>query len=94
VIGKLDDLKNLGPGENTLLKHLPNQGSPKLNWQQNSSVLRTEMGKGLPLRDASVDSAGNLINNTGFLRAERGLLQQHGWTYNPQTRLWSPPAAK
>ena len=92
VIGKLKDLENLGPGENTLLDRLPNQGSPKLNWQQNSGVLRSEMGKGLPIRDASVDGAGNLSDNTGFLRAERNLLQDRGWTYNPATRTWSPPA--
>jgi hypothetical protein len=96
VIGKMKDVENLGPGENTLLKHMPNQGTPKLNWQQNSSVLRTEMNKGLPMRDASVDSAGKWIpeTNTGFLKAERNLLQEHGWTYNPETRLWNPPAAK
>ncbi len=57
VIGKVDDLNAPGaikPGENTLLKHLPNQGNPKANWKQNSSVLRQEMNKGKPIRDASV----------------------------------------
>jgi hypothetical protein len=78
VIGKVDDLTTPGAvrsGETTLLDRLPNQGSPRLNWEQNSSVLRTEMSRGLPIRDASVDPlTGNLINNTGFLRAERNLL--------------------
>ena len=49
------------------------------------------MNKGLPIQNASVDGAGNLGDNTGFLRAERSLLQDHGWTYNPATRTWCPP---
>jgi len=49
------------------------------------------MSRGLPIRDAFADSAGNLINNTGFLRAERNLLQDRGWTYNPSTTMWHPP---
>jgi hypothetical protein len=91
VIGKLDDLKNLRAGEQTMLGRLPNRGSPPANWHQNSGVLRQEMSRGLPIRDASVDSTGNLINNTGFLRAERNLLQSRGWTYNPSTTMWHPP---
>jgi RHS repeat-associated protein len=95
VIGKLDDIApgRLRPGENNLLKHLEGDlGSPRANWARNSSVLRTEMKKGLPIRDASVDPAtGQLLNNTRFLRAERNLLQNHGWTYNPATTMWSPP---
>jgi hypothetical protein len=91
VIGKLDGLKNLHAGEHTMLSRLPNRGSPQANWYQNSGILRQEMGRGLPIRDASVDSAGNLINNTGFLRAERNLLQSRGWTYNPSTTMWHPP---
>lgn len=91
VIGKLDDLKNLAPGERTMLNRLSNLASPKANWAQNSSVLRQEMGRGLPIRDASVDSAGRLINNTSFLRAERSLLETHGLNYNQATRMWHPP---
>ena len=93
VIGKVKDLDNLGPGENSLLKHLPNKGNPKANWNQNSGVLRREMGKGRPLRDASVNpQTGELIDYPGsFLNAERNLLRSHGWTYDPTTRLWSPP---
>jgi hypothetical protein len=50
------------------------------------------MGRGLPIRDASVDPAtGELINNTGFLRAERYLLQDRGWSFDPKTTLWLPP---
>ena len=93
VIGKLKDLGSLKPGENTLLKHLPDQGSVRGNWAQNSGVLRREMGKGVPLRDASVSAkTGDLIRSPGsFLEAERNLLQSRGWTYNPSTTLWSPP---
>jgi RHS repeat-associated protein len=91
VIGKVDDLKNLRPGEQSLLSRLPNRGSPQANWHQNSGVLRQEMGRGLPIRDATVDSTGRLINNTGFLRAERNLLECHGWCYNPSSTMWTPP---
>lgn len=91
VIGKVGDLKNLAPGERALLDRMPNLGSPKSNWRQNSSVLRQEMALRRPIRDASVDSNGRLINNTGFLRAERNLLESRGWTYNQATRMWLPP---
>ncbi len=89
VIGKIDDLGRLGSGENTLIRHMPNRGSPKLNWNQNSSVLRYEMRKGLPIGDTTVNGFGSLTNNTGFLRAERNLFQNHGWEYNPWSQLWS-----
>jgi len=72
VIGKVDDLAGytLRPGERTLLNQLPNQGSPRLSYLQNDRVLRTEMGRGVPIRDVSVDPVtGALRNNTGFLRA-------------------------
>ena len=29
-----------------------------------------------------------------FTDAERDLLRNHGWTYDPKTTLWSPPVAK
>ena len=95
VIGKVDDLTSPGAlkeGESTLLDLLPNQGSPQANWDQNSGVLRTVMGRGKPIRDASVDpKTGELINNTGFLKAERNLLTERGWTYDQVSRMWSPP---
>jgi RHS repeat-associated protein len=93
VIGKLKDLNKLSKGENTLLNYLPDRGGPKANWKQNSGVLRQEMAKGQPIRDASVDSVtGDLINYPGsFLNAERNLLRNGGWTYDPTTTLWSPP---
>jgi RHS repeat-associated protein len=94
VIGKLDDLKNLRSGEQTMLGRLhPNLGSPKANWMRNSSVLREAMSRGLPIRDATVDpSTGALMKNTGFLKAERNLLNNHGWKYDPNTTMWNPPA--
>jgi hypothetical protein len=80
----------LGPGERFL--DLPNLGSPKANWAQNSGALRQEMGRGVPIRDSAVDPAtGELINNTGFLRAERYLLQDRGWSFDPKTSFWLPP---
>jgi hypothetical protein len=40
-------------------------------------VLRQEMSRGMPIRDASVDPAtGQLVSNTGFLRAEPGQRDQ------------------
>jgi hypothetical protein len=91
VIGKVKDLDNLAPGENTLLKHLPDQGTPRANWRQNSSVLRQEIRKGNPIRDASLNPDGTLKNYPGsFLEAERNLLRNQGWTFDPSTGLWSP----
>jgi RHS repeat-associated protein len=90
AIGKMGDLNAPGgvnPGEYTLPgKGMPNQGSPQANWEQNASMLRFEMSKGEPIRDAS---AGNPNSETGFLRAERNLLRDHGWTQ--QGDYWVPP---
>ena len=86
VIGKVADLKEgVQPGERTL--DLPDQGNPQSNWAQNSGRLREAMNEGRPIRDAS---AGNPGSNTGFLRAERNLLQDHGWTL--QGEYWVPPS--
>ncbi|PID64493.1 MAG: hypothetical protein CR962_01445, partial [Gammaproteobacteria bacterium] len=86
VIGRVKDLKNLEQGERSLLDRLPNQGSPKANWKQNSGVLRQEMTKGQPIRDASPgDTAGQ------FLNAERNLLKDRGWTFDSKTNYWMPP---
>jgi RHS repeat-associated protein len=86
VIGKMSDLENaVQPGENPL--DLPDQGNPRANWAQNSSRLRQAMSEGRPIRDAS---AGNPEGNTGFLKAERNLLESHGWTL--QGEYWVPPS--
>lgn len=72
--------------------NLPKQGSPKANWIQNSSRLREEMGKGQPIFDSYRNAAtGQQIPTKGFLNAERGLLENHGWKYNPQTGAYHPP---
>jgi hypothetical protein len=86
VIGRTRDLKDLKTGERSLLDRLPDRGSPKANWQQNSGVLRQEMKRGLPIRDASPgDRTGQ------FLNAERNLLRDRGWTFDSKTKLWMPP---
>ena len=86
VIGRVKDLQNLRQGERSLLSRLPDQGTPRANWKQNSGVLRQEMNKGLPIRDASPGDTGGQ-----FLNAERNLLRSHGWTYDPKTSYWMPP---
>jgi hypothetical protein len=83
VIGRVKDLQKLGPGEKSLLDRLPDLGSPKANWQQNSGVLRQEMNRGLPIRDASVGDTGGQ-----FLNAERNLLRDRGWTFDGSH--WNP----
>jgi len=48
-------------------------------------VLRQEIGRGLPIRDASLgDTAGR------FLNAERNILRDRGWTFDPQSNYWMP----
>ena len=86
VIGRVKDLQNLGRTEKSLLDRLPDLGNAKANWQQNAGVLRDEMRRGAPIRDASPgDTAGQ------FLNAERNLLRDRGWTFDPQTNFWMPP---
>ena len=93
AIGKLTDLAEPGAvraGERSL--GWANKGSYKSNWLENSSLLRQEMSLGKPIRDISVNRVnGALRNNTGFLRAERNILESHGWQYNPRTTMWHPP---
>jgi hypothetical protein len=76
----------LSAGERKLADALPDKGGAQANWAQNSSKLRSAMADGKPIRDVS---AGNPGSNTGFLRAERNLLQSHGWTL--QGEYWVPP---
>jgi len=86
VIGRVNDLKNLKPGEQSLLNRLPDRGSPQANWSQNAGVLRQEMARGLPIRDASPGNTGGQ-----FLNAERNLLQSRGWRFNAENNMWTPP---
>ena len=90
-IGKVDDLKSI-PRNQTLLDNLPNLGNPKSNWKQNSSVLRKEMSKGNPIRDASAHLPDNHPRVKGsFLGAERNLLRSKGWSFDKSTGLWNSP---
>jgi RHS repeat-associated protein len=67
------------------------QGSPKLNWKQNSGFLRREMGTGNPIFDSYRLPNGNLIPTKGFLNAERNLLQSRNWIYDASHGAWLPP---
>jgi hypothetical protein len=71
---------------------VPNQPGlpPQENWAANSSVLRRVMNEGNPIRDVSLDAEGNPAKNTGFLRAERNLLENHGWSLHSDG-YWHPP---
>jgi len=92
VIGKLTDLASESgwrAGDHTLA--LPPKGTVKENWEQNASRLREAMRDGKPIRDVSVDANGLLRDNTGFLKAERSLLEDKGWAYNRETQSWHPP---
>ncbi|MCH7403556.1 DUF6443 domain-containing protein [Belliella kenyensis] len=71
--------------------HLPNKGTPKLNWKANYGALRREMGLGKPIFDSYRLPNGNLIPTGGFLNAERSILQGRGWIYNPSSGAWMPP---
>lgn len=88
VIGRTRDLDDVGPNEQTLLPRLSDKGSPKANWKQNSGVLREEMRKRRPIRDASAERDPAAPPN--FLEMERNLLRNHGWT--KRGGYWYPPA--
>jgi RHS repeat-associated protein len=63
--------------------YLPNKGTPKANWRQNSGKLRYEMRSGKPIYDSfSIPHTGQQIPTRGFLNAERHLLESRGWQYN------------
>ena len=67
------------------------QGSPKLNWKQNSGFLRREMGYGNPIFDSYIKPDGSLQQTGGFLNAERSLLIDRGWNFHLNTGAWMPP---
>ena len=91
VIGKLKDLHPSALKSGEFALDWLNKGSPKVNWQQNSTLLREVLSEGRPIRDASIDTVtGALRDNTGFLAAERNLLQNQGWNFNVKTGLWNP----
>jgi RHS repeat-associated protein len=89
VIGKMKDLaKPTGWKQGDRVLNLPQKGSPKENWKQNSGRLRETESKGERIKDASTDANGNLRDNTGFTRAERNLLENRGRVYDEQIREW------
>jgi len=67
------------------------QGSPKLNWKQNSAFLRRAMRDRNPIFDSYRLPNGNLIPTKGFLNAERNMLRNGDWIYNPNKGAWFPP---
>lgn len=72
------------------MMHLPNKGSAKANWKQNSGRLRQEMKKGKPIHDSYRDSANKQIETKGFLNAERKLLEDRGWKYDSASGAYNP----
>jgi len=71
--------------------YLPDRILPKLNWKQNSGRLRSEMRKGKPIYDLHRHSTtGIQEETTGFLNAERKLLEAREWVYNPKKGAYFP----
>lgn len=90
--GKDTTTKVDGWKEGDFMLHLPNKGSPKANWAQNSGRLREEIGRDKPIYDSYRNPVSReRIPTDGFLRAERNLLESRGWQYNPSTDAYHPP---
>jgi hypothetical protein len=83
--------KSTGWKAGDYMLHLPNKGTPALNWKANYGALRSEMNLGKPIFDSYRLPNGNLIPTGGFLNAERYILQSRGWMYNPGSGAWMPP---
>jgi hypothetical protein len=91
-IGKVDDLQGI-PRSQTLLDDLPNLGSPRANYYQNSSVLRGALRDGYEIRDASAFRLNSAPDPTrlrpdrtvgqSFLGAERNILDNKGLMLGP-----------
>ena len=83
VIGKKIELEGYktATNEKHILKEMPNRGSFKANWKQNSSVLRKYEKAGYDIKDIGTQ-------NTGFLKAERNLLENRGRTFDSKTKKW------
>jgi RHS repeat-associated protein len=94
VIGKIGAI-HLKVGETVL--QLPDQGGIQANWKQNSSKLREAIREKGAIRDAHVNPDGTLASDrkpngsASFLTAERDLLRNQGYIYNPKTQRWTPP---
>ncbi|MBB5352942.1 RHS repeat-associated protein [Haloferula luteola] len=91
-IGRLDDLKGI-PRNQTLLDDLPDLGSPRANYYQNSSILRKAVRDGYEIRDASAFRLNSELASTllrpdrtvgqTFLGAERLILGNKGLRLSP-----------
>jgi hypothetical protein len=90
-IGKMDDLGGI-PRSQTLLDDLPDLGSAKANYYQNSSVLRGAVRDGYEIRDASFYRPNSAPDSTllrpdrtvgqSFLGAERLIMDNKGFVPN------------
>ena len=89
--GASQTTKSTGWKVGDYMLHLPNKGTPKLNWKANYGALRREMKFGNPIFDSYRLPNGNLIPTGGFLNAERSILLGRGWMYNPNVGAWLPP---
>ncbi|NLT04146.1 MAG: hypothetical protein GXY09_09825 [Bacteroidales bacterium] len=89
--GAAQTSKSTGWNTGDYMLHLPNKGTPKLNWKANYGALRYEMNLGKPIFDSYRLPNGNLIPTGGFLNAERFTLKSRGWVYNPTMGAWIPP---
>ncbi|MHB8288445.1 MAG: hypothetical protein ACYDEY_04265 [Acidimicrobiales bacterium] len=54
-----------------MLDQVPKLSTEEAQWAQNEQLLLQEMKSGKPIRDTTVDSSGNPVNNTGNLLWER-----------------------
>jgi len=97
-IGKESDLENI-PREQTLLPKLsPSFGTPKENWERNSSILRKEIRDGKVIIDASKHRENSDPDPTterpdrkigqSFLGAERNLMDNKGYKINTDTGVY------
>ena len=74
--------------ENEFRLSWPATSTTRSEWKINSGLLRQEMRKGNPIRDASPGDVGGM-----YLNAERNLLESRGWQYNSATGYWHPPGS-
>ena len=88
VIGRGKDLAKPGALKTGEFKlKWPPTSTAKSEWKINSGLLRQEMNKGIPIRDASPGDIGGM-----YLNAERNLLENFGWGFNKDTNYWLPPS--
>jgi hypothetical protein len=78
--------------EGDFFLYLSDLGGAKENWAQNAGRLREQMRQGKPIFDSYRDPVTGLqIPAQGFLRAERNLLESHGWQYDARIGAYYPP---